>query len=588
MCEADLVIVGATPAGITAAIAAARRSKTSIILERTPYIGGLPANGLGATDIATRGATGGLFLEFVRRIKTYYNSTYGADSAQTRDCDGGYHFEPSVAEIVFHQWLLEYPQITVLTKRQFDFEPENVQQNAEAIVSLQVTNLDTKQTETYRGRMFLDATYEGDLIAAAGVPFFVGREGQDVYHEIGAGRVYKLWYGPEDVGSTHCGDNAVQAYNYRLCMTDDPCNRVDIKKPEHYNREEFVSLIDDVATGRHTGVDVLELSQEQMALNLKRASLNQPPVPNKLDGIRRLLSNVRLPNNKVDGNNQHFAFISTDLPEENWPYPTSGWAWRDAFARRLREYTEGLLYFAQNDSALPAWFRDQCRNWGWAADEYRDNGNFPRQMYVREGRRMRGKYIFTANDVPAAGSVYSNGEDANGRKEGRTDGSRRLCPAIHSTSVTASHYALDSHAVRKREPGRVHLDGFFSYPCTPYTIPYGVMVPDAPLTNLLAPVPVSATHVGFSTVRMEPCWMALGQAAGLAAALCIEAGLAVEDVDIDQLQQRLLEQGAVLVYEHRPWQKGVGDVERRTIQWDRLRMAKQSDKTVSNGVGDRL
>lgn len=165
---------------------------------------------------------------------------------------------------------------------------------------------------------------------------------------------------------------------------------------------------------------------------------------------------------------------------------------------------------------------------GWATDEYEENGYFPRQVYVREGRRMKGKYFFTANDALPL-------------KEGQA-------PPIHWDSITASHYALDSHAVRKREPNRAHLDGFFSYPSKPYTVPYGVMVPDAPIGNLLSPVPVSASHVGFSTLRMEPCWMAMGQAAGVAAALCIEDGVGAAALDISKLQAELLEQGGLLFY----------------------------------------
>ncbi|KAJ5619150.1 hypothetical protein N7510_003134 [Penicillium lagena] len=568
----DLVILGATPAGITTAIAAARLSKSSVLIERTPFIGGLPANGLGATDIATRGATGGLFLEFVDRIKAHYIEVYGLDSDQVRDCDEGYHFEPSVAEHVFHQWLLEYPQIQVLTCRQFDFEPENVTHDANEVKSIEVTNLSTGKPETIRGRFFVDATYEGDLIAACGVPFYVGREGADVHGEIGAGRVYKLWYGPEFACSTHAGDNAVQAYNYRLCLTKNPRNRAEIQRPENYSRREFASLIYDVQTGLHAGVDVLDISAEQAAQNIKRAAQNLPPIPYKLEGIQRLLSNVTLPNDKVDGNNQHFALISTDLPEENWPYSTSGWAWRDAFAKRLREYTEGLLYFAQHDEELPAYFREDCLQWGWAADEYPENGHFPRQLYVREGRRMQGKYLFTAND-----SLAKRQEDCNGRP--KTDPTAKgvdiiQSPPDHNTSITASHYALDSHPVRKREPGRVHLDGMFSYPCSPYTVPYGVMVPNTPVSNLLAPVPVSATHVGFSTLRMEPCWMALGQAAGIAAALCLDKNVSAENVDIEKLQCELLDQGAVLIYDPCLWEEGVGAKERSALQWEWLRASR--------------
>jgi hypothetical protein len=237
---------------------------------------------------------------------------------------------------------------------------------------------------------------------------------------------------------------------------------------------------------------------------------------------------VPLPNAKTDANNQHLAFISTDLPEENWPWPTSGWEWRDRFAERLRNYTLGLLWFAQNDAELPPHFREDCMKWGLAKDEYMDNGNFPRQVYVREGRRIDGLYTFTANDV----LPYTYGQR----------------PVIHSHSITSSHYDLDSHAVRKREKGRVHLDGFFSFPASVYTVPYEVMVPKKPIDNLLVPVAVSASHVGFSTLRMEPCWMAMGQSAGIAAAIAIEDNLKIKNVNIDKLQDRLLDQGATLVY----------------------------------------
>jgi hypothetical protein len=530
----DLVILGATPGGLATAIAGARLGKRSLVLERTPFIGGLPANGLGATDIATRGATGGIFLEFVQRVKAYYIGKYGVTSDQAKDCDDGYHFEPGVADHVFKTFVAEYTDITVLINRQFDFEPNNLITEGQTIKSIQVANRETGLQETHSGTFFLDATYEGDLIAAAGVPYFLGREGKEIFNEIGAGRIYKLWRGPECDGTTHAGDNAVQSYNYRLCLTDDPKIRVKIEKPEKYNRDEFASLVDDVKTGRHTGVDILQLSEEQMQENIKRSNSNKRPMPEFLAGIQRVSSMVKLPNRKVDGNNQHFAFISSDLPEENWPYPTSGWAWRDAFADRLRSYTEGLYYFAQNDPELPEWFREECSKWGWAKDEYTENGYFPRQIYVREGRRMKGKYIFTANDALPT-------------KDGR--------PPIHKDSITASHYALDSHAVRKREPGRAHLDGFLSYPCAPYTVPYGVIVPDAPLSNLLSPVPASASHIGFSTLRMEPCWMALGQAAGVAAAICINDKVAAEHVDISKLQHELLKQKAVLFHDPKIWEE---------------------------------
>ena len=525
----DLVIVGGNPGGIMAAISAARMGKTSVILERTRYIGGLPANGLGATDIATRAATTGLFREFVDRIKQYYIDTYGADSEQVKMCSDGYHFEPSVGARIFQQMLDEQKdKITVLTMRQFDAETENIVMRDGRIETIRILNRETGEQETYAGSVFLDATYEGDLGAAAGVPFRVGREGKDEFGEPGAGRVYKYWGGPEGEGSTFQKDNAVQSYNYRLCLTNDPKNRVPFRKPAHYNREEYASIIEDVWTGRNTDAAMQRVTEAMMEENRKHILAgNQSKLPGDKWGIAKITNIVHVPNHKTDANNQHGVFVSTDLPEENWPWPTSSWEWRDKFAQRLREYTEGLFWFAQNDPELPTHFRKAAQEWGLAKDEYTDNGHFPRQVYVREGRRFEGVYFFTANDaIPV------------------TVGSR---PPIHANSITASHYALDSHAVRKREQGRVHLDGFLSYPSAVYTVPYGVIVPKE-VDNLLLPVPVSGSHIGFSTLRMEPCWMAMGQAAGIASALAIDEKVKVQNVDIERLQSVLLDQKATLMY----------------------------------------
>ena len=504
--EYDVVIVGGTPGGIMTAVAAARGGHTAVILERTLHIGGLPANGLGATDIHTRGATEGLFLEFVQRIEQYYVDTYGENSSQVKDCSDGYHFEPTVAEKIFETMLAEQKErITIRRRRQFDALPENIKLVNHAIRQIAIKNRQTGKKETYTGKVFIDATYEGDLAAAAGAPYRLGREGYFEFQEPMAGRLYKYWGGDVAPGSTGLADNAVQAYNFRLCLTKNKDNQILIPKPKHYNREEYVSLIDDI---KHYRITSLKKNRREMAI----------------DGIGRIVNMVKLPNGKTDANNQHLAFISTDLPEENWPWPTAGWDWRDRYIERLRDYTLGLLWFAQHDPELPEEFRQRCLEWGFAQDEYTDNGNFPRQVYVREGRRIEGEYLFTAHDAL----------------------SRRGAPE-HAASITASHYALDSHAVRKREPGRVHLDGFFSYPSKPYSVPYGVIVPKR-VDGLLIPVPVSGTHIGFSTLRMEPCWMALGQAAGTAACIAIEDNVPPRQVDIFKLQRRLLQQGAVLIY----------------------------------------
>lgn len=518
----DLVIVGGTPGGICAAVAAARLGSRVLLLERTRHIGGLPANGLGATDIATRGATGGLFREFVGRVRAHYIAKYGADSAQVRDCSDGYHFEPSVAETVFEAMLTGESKITVLRERQFDAESANVVKDGERLTGIAVTNRGTKARESYRAKVFLDATYEGDLAAAAGAPFETRREGKKEYGEPFAGRIYRRWgVGPLGEGSTEEGDDTLQAYNYRLCLTNAAANRVPIEKPAAYARAEFISLAEDVRRGYLA---------------------HFMPRPGSDVGV---VNPVRVPNSKTDTNNHHRSFLSTDLPEENWPYPRANWEWRDRFATRLRDYTLGLLYFCQNDDALPQAFRDEARAWGLSRDEYADNGHFPRQMYVREGRRITGEYLFTARDAMAPEDI----PNAYAIMEDKKPPSRDNRAPIHRDSITASHYAIDSHAVRKREPNRVHLDGFLGLAriTKPYQVPYGVIVPKK-VDGLLTPVPVSATHLGFGTLRMEPCWMALGQAAGVAAHLSVEKNVAPRRLDVDVLQRALLRQQAVLIY----------------------------------------
>lgn len=548
----DIVIVGATPGGIMTAIEAARMGKSSVILERTGHIGGLPANGLGATDIATRGATTGLFSEFTEAIKQHYTDTYGAESQQVKDCSDGFHFEPSVAEKVFGDMIAaEGRLIDVRTMRQFNFSTGDIAMtdNGKRIASIRVIDRLTGKEEFYEGKIFVDATYEGDLGAAARVPFRIGREAAWEFDEPGAGRTYEYWKSTPAEGSTGEADNAVQAYNYRLCLTRDTTQLVPFFKPERYDRSEYESLVEDVWTGRHTWKAMRDVTPEMMERNRRHLleGGERSITPWDSWGIEKLVTINTEPNGKTDANNQHAAFISTDLPEENWPWPTASWEWRDRFAQRLRDYTLGLFWFAATDTALPPQFRREIGKWGFSAQEYKDNGNFPRQVYVREGRRFEGMYFFTAKDALPV-----------------VEGGR---PPVHATSITASHYALDSHAARKRETGRVHLDGFISYPTAVYTVPYGVIVPKE-VENLLLPVPVSGSHIGFSTLRMEPCWMALGQAAGAAAAIAIDRATTVQKVPIKLLQQRLLDENATLIYfkDIRPGDPGFAEAQRLGLQ----------------------
>ena len=521
----EIVVLGATPGGICAAVAAARLRSHVLLLERTAHIGGLPANGLGATDIATRGATGGLFAEFVGRVHAQYVQKYGADSPQVADCSDGYHFEPHVAEAVFEQMVTEQPTITLRRNRQFDASHQNVRKNGDRLTEITVTDRATGKTETIEAVVFVDATYEGDLAHASGCHWETRREGKAEFGEPCAGRVYRPWgTGPLGEGSTEKGDDTLQAYNYRLCLTDDPQNRVPIEKPAQYHRADYASLIGDVASG-------------QMPSFM--------PGKAKDGGQTGIVNPIKLPNRKTDSNNHHRAFVSTDLPEENWPYPREDWKWRDKFSARLRDYTMGLLWFCQNDAELPETFRQNAKLWGLARDEYADNAHFPRQMYVREGRRIRGEYLFTALDAMAPEDVPHAYEILAGTKPP----SKNNRAPVKRDSITASHYAIDSHAIRKREPNRVHLDGFIGLAAItkPYQVPFGVMVPQT-VDGLLTPVPVSATHLGYGTLRMEPCWMALGQAAGVAAHQALAENVPPCRINVPDLQTALLAQKAVLIY----------------------------------------
>ncbi|WP_438479269.1 FAD-dependent oxidoreductase [Oleiharenicola lentus] len=501
--SADVVVVGGTPGGIMAAISAARQGQTVLLLERYDHIGGLPANGLGATD----GRAGGLFAEFARRVLADYAQRYGAESAQVKECFEGRRFEPSVAQRVFEVMVAEQSRITLLYQRQFDAEPDNATLVGRRLTEIRVMDRATGKVEQVKGGVFIDATYEGDLAAAAGAPYRLGREDRQEFDEPMAGQAFKVWRGGVAPGTTGRGDNAIQSYNYRLPLTKNPANRVPIEKPADYRRADYVSLIDDVKTGRNVG-------------------LPGPRPEMEWEGIGRIVNMVKLPNEKTDANNQHAAFISTDLPEENWPWPTSSWQWRDRFAQRLRDYSLGLVWFCQNDAELPADFRARCAEWGLSRDEYPQNGHFPRQVYVREGRRIMGEYLFTAHDtLPVV-------------KGGR--------PPVHRDSITSSSYNLDSHAVRKREAGRLNLDGIFSWPNAPYTVPYRVIVP-RDVEGLLVPVAVSATHIGYSTIRMEPCWMALGEAAGVAASFSLKRKISLREMHVADLQRELLRGQANLI-----------------------------------------
>ncbi|MDE2902265.1 MAG: FAD-dependent oxidoreductase [Chloroflexota bacterium] len=540
--QTDVAVIGGTPAGVAAAIVAARDGLDVVLVEPSRHLGGLMTSGLGATDIRPNESVGGIFRRFVGMVREHYVSTYGEDSEQVRDCNGGYRFEPSVAERLLEALVAEQERLEVWRGWRLAWEggasmPEGGRWLVETEPGADVSRIDetperrvravtlaavdlqgmaTGEQVRLEARVFVDATYEGDVALGAGAAYRLGREGREELGESHAGVVYQDFHDRRTFpGSTGAADRRIQAYNYRLCLTDDPENRRAIERPAGYERTPFLPLIDDVRSRRMPGFWGPR-------------------------GGTAVLNFVPMPNRKSDANNHHYCFTSSDWAEANFDYPEAGPERRLEIAAAHRAYTEGLVWFCQNDEELPADFRDAAREWGLAADEFQDNGGFPRQMYVREGCRILGGYLFSAGDALL---------DSSG---GRSP--------IHWDSVASGGYQIDSHATRQREDveledseeldGRqVALEGFIGLheETVPYQIPYRVMVPEG-IDGLLLPVAVSASHLGYGTIRMEPVRMALGEAAGTAAALALERGMRVRDVARGALQRALLAGGQVVTY----------------------------------------
>ncbi len=540
--QTDVAVIGGTPAGVAAAIAAAREGLEVVLVEPSQHLGGLMTSGLGATDIRPNESVGGIFRRFVGLVREHYASTYGEDSAQVRVCNDGYRFEPSVAERLLDKLVAEQERLEVWRGWRLAWEggasmPEGGRWLVHTEPGADVTRIDetperrvtavtlaavdasgraTGEQARLEARAFVDATYEGDVALGAGAAYRIGREGREELGESHAGVVYQDFHDRMTYpGSSGKADRRIQAYNYRLCLTDDPENRRDVERPADYDRSVYAPLVDDVRSGRMPGFWGPR-------------------------GGTAVLNFVPMPNRKSDANNHHYCFTSSDWAEANYDYPEAGPERRLEIAEAHRAYTEGLVWFCQNDPELPSDFREAARTWGLAADEFQDNGGFPRQMYVREGCRILGGYLFSASDALL---------DSSG---GRSP--------THWDSVASGGYQIDSHATRQREdlgPGeyeqadgrRVALEGFIGLheETVPYQIPYRVMVPEG-IDGLLAPVAVSASHLGYGTIRMEPVWMALGEAAGQAAALALEHAVRVRDVPRGAMQRELLAQGQVITY----------------------------------------
>lgn len=540
--QTEVAVIGGTPAGVAAAIAAARAGLDVVLVEPSRHLGGLMTSGLGATDIRPNESVGGIFRRFVGMVREHYVSTYGEDSEQVRDCNGGYRFEPSVAERllealvgeqerleVWRGWRLAWEGGASMPKggrwlvetepgadvSRIDETPER-RVTAVTLAAVDERGMATGEQVRLEARVFVDATYEGDVALGAGAAYRIGREGREELGESHAGVVYQDFHDRMTYpGSTGAADLRIQAYNYRLCLTDDPANRHEVERPANYDRSLYAPLVDDVRSGRMPGFWGPR-------------------------GGTAVLNFVPMPNRKSDANNHHYCFTSSDWAEANFDHPEAGPERRLEIAAAHRAYTEGLVWFCQNDEELPADFREAAREWGPAAGEFQDNGGFPRQMYVREGCRILGGYLFSASDALL---------DSSG---GRSP--------VHWDSVASGGYQIDSHATRQREDlgledsseldgRRVALEGFIGLheETVPYQIPFRVMVPEG-IDGVLVPVAVSASHLGYGTIRMEPVWMALGEAAGTAAALALNRRVRVRDVPRGALQRALVDGGQVITY----------------------------------------
>lgn len=485
----DVVVYGATPAGIAAAVAAGKSGKTVLLIEPTSRIGGLVTSGLSHTDFHSRESLTGSFLDFSERVEAYYVSKYGPNSEQVEASFYGTFGEPKVNLAKFEEMLAEQPSIRVMRgatlSKLWKLQPD------QDVSHLTLAHLQLEGDKSYLavGKVYIDASYEGDLLAMAGVPWRAGREGRAEYGESLA---------PET------GDDQLQAYNFRFIMTTNPDNRVTPQMPPGYRREDFVGVLEHLQSGKIKRV-----------FDYPKDCLFKAHLP-------------VLPNGKYDINDVSRGLVRLSLPGKNLGWPDGDAAARaKIFAEHVRDQV-GLLYFLQNDDAVPEKFRTEAREWGWCQDEFVETNHLPPQLYVREARRMVGQYVYTQGD-----SEHALG-DARAK--------------LHRDSIAMGDYGNNCHGTHHEGPrfGGQHTGEFYN-PVPPYQIPYGVLVPKN-VDNLLVPVAVSSSHVGFCALRLEPIWMSLGQAAGHAAALAVEKETTVQAVSVPELQRRLHADRSATIY----------------------------------------
>ncbi len=519
--SADLIIYGGTAAAVTAAVEAVHSGKTVLVVSPDMHLGGLSSGGLGYTDTGNKSTIGGLSREFYHRVWLHYNdssawkweknSEFGNKGQGTVAMDGEnrtmWIFEPHVAEQVFEDFISEN-KITVLRDEWIERTKGVVKKDGK------IVSIKTLSGKIFYGKIFIDASYEGDLMAAAGVSYHVGREACTVYNETWNGvqaglkqhpHYFKdkidpyrvtgqpesgLLYGisSEPIAQNCTGDNKIQAYCFRLCMSNNPNNLVPFPRPESYDssKYELLTRVFDAGWREWFG---------------------------KFDMI---------PNRKTDTNN-HGPF-SSDFIGMNYDYPEATYERRKEIIRAHEDYQKGLLYFVANDPRVPKEIHDKMQEWGLAKDEFADNGNWSRQLYIREARRMIGVYVTSENDVLA----------------------KREVPE----PIGMGSYAMDSHNIQRyvTSEGVVQNEGDVGVsPERPYAVSYGSIIPKREeCTNLIVPVCVSSSHIAYGSIRMEPVFMILGQSAAIAASLAIDNRKPVQDIDYQVFKEKLFARKQVL------------------------------------------
>lgn len=492
--ECDVVVYAGTAGGVMAAVAAARHGAKALILEPGRHLGGMVSGGLGHTDVLRQEKLiGGLAAEFFQRVGRHYGKPIAWD------------FEPHVAEDILKDMVCEAgvqvrygARLVAVTKRGTSLRSLRSIDGVEVVA-----------------RVFIDASYEGDLMKAAGVSYVVGREGKDRYGESLAGRGELLpghhqfaaavlpwkddkllpYITPQDkLAPTGAGDGKFQAYCFRLCLTDVPENRLSITKPDGYDPLRYEMLRRSMASG----------------------------------ASRTVLGIARIPNGKCDVNSD--GPVSTNLLGAAWEYPEATPERRAEIWEEHRSWAHGLLYFLQNDPSVPEKMQKGYRDWGLCKDEYRDTGGWPHQLYVREARRMIGQYVLTQHDL-----------QVNRRKNDV------IAMAGYNIDIREVQWVSVRTFLFPKAEDRLFMEGYLSEPVDPWDIPYGAILPKCEeCDNLLVPVCLSASTIAYASFRMEPNYMAAGHAAGVAASIAIKQDAGVDAISLAELQTRLREEKQIL------------------------------------------